>query len=335
IEKFQFSDGSYYTENNISEILNGSIVDPTDSSEDIIYGTDAMDYMEGYEGNNTYYAGKGNDYIKDGWGNDTYLYDKNQGMDVIKDSNGTDAIVFGEGLSINDVMFFRYENNMHICFKGSSDKIDVWDWFAESRYKIEKIQFADGTEMTATQAESKVLDYDVFIGKTGNDTITGTGGNDLIYGIEGNDVLYAKSGNDIIYGGSGNDIIYGDNGNDIIKGETGNDMLYGGSGNDTYESYNELNFGIDTINDSSGTDYLDLSDFKLNQADFSAFNSNSDSYIDGLRITFNSQNIINIMNYFDNSSSDDDQSSPGDGCIEYIYFSNATVEFADIQSILA
>ena len=50
--------------------------------------------------------------------------------------------------------------------------------------------------------------------------------------------------------------MYGENGNDILSGGTGHDRLNGGAGDDTY-IWN-LNDGIDTINDSEGTNRIKL-----------------------------------------------------------------------------
>jgi Ca2+-binding RTX toxin-like protein len=60
-------------------------------------------------------------------------------------------------------------------------------------------------------------------------------------------------------GGDGNDYFDGGSGNDTLTGEAGNDLLYGSSGNDAYVFDTDTPLGTDTVDDSSGLDWLDFS----------------------------------------------------------------------------
>ena len=62
-------------------------------------------------------------------------------------------------------------------------------------------------------------------------------------------------------GGDGNNRITGNAGDDCIDGGKGNDYLSGGSGSDTY--IYKKGYGIDTINDDSGHNYIEISDYNI------------------------------------------------------------------------
>jgi Ca2+-binding RTX toxin-like protein len=120
---------------------------------------------------------------------------------------------------------------------------------------------------------------------TGDDYLNGFGGNDTIYGDGYGGYGYGPTvssalGDDTIYGQDGNDYIWADAygssygyGNDYVEGGRGNDYLAGQQGDDTYAfDDTSLDFrdeiviakfanGQDTIEDPSGTDKIDFSNF--------------------------------------------------------------------------
>jgi RTX calcium-binding nonapeptide repeat (4 copies) len=105
--------------------------------------------------------------------------------------------------------------------------------------------------------------YDNLIGGSGKDFLYGDSEADWLSGGGGIDTLFGGTGNDVLIGNDGNDMLYGEVGADILAGGAGDDLLSGGSNNDTY-GYDDsgssvpLNWGRDTIADSSGVDILDF-----------------------------------------------------------------------------
>ncbi len=95
--------------------------------------------------------------------------------------------------------------------------------------------------LAAKQADSIFKSLDIFVGTSGNDTITTGGidarvfvleGDDNVNGGIGADIIYGGKGNDQLAGGASNDVIYGGLGNDYLAGNGGADTLYGGPGDD-------------------------------------------------------------------------------------------------------
>ncbi|HEY0923751.1 calcium-binding protein, partial [Rheinheimera pacifica] len=75
------------------------------------------------------------------------------GQDVINDIGGSDKIVFGEGISQGHV-HIRREGTRHIVIsllddggQPTGDQITIEEAFNDSRYRVETLEFADGSVM--------------------------------------------------------------------------------------------------------------------------------------------------------------------------------------------
>ncbi len=294
-----------------TDIINGG------SGDDRLYGDTSSSSSSG-AGNDIITGGLGNDYLSGNYGNDTYVYNLGDGLDTIHDSNGTDKIVFGEGILFNDFSYRAEGNNLRIIIGGDeSQGIIINDFFSSSSYKIETLEFADGSTVdfdgigfTLNQTSrtnnltTTIYDDVVNLLDTPNNYVNTSDGNDVINGGKYEDTIYGGKGTDIINGGSGDDSLYGDTssssssgaGNDIITGGLGNDYLSGNYGNDTYV-YN-LGDGLDTIHDTNGTDKIVFGE----GISFNDFSYRAEG--DDLRIIIGgdeSQGII-INNFFYSSS---------------------------------
>nr|QIM10433.1 hypothetical protein PlAlph_3250 [uncultured Alphaproteobacteria bacterium] len=262
------------------------------NGDDVLYGNDGNDTLNGQNGNDTLIGGVGNDSLNGGAGDDTYIYNLGDGFDTISESSGLDKIVFGEGISFDDLTFECQNDHLNIYINGDKTQgVQLYNQFYDSNCAVEIFEFANGLTVNITQIGL------TFNQHNGPETITGTSYDDVIYANGGDDTISASDGNDTIYGGSGNDTLNGQNGNDILVGGSGNDYLAGGSGNDTY-IYN-MGDGFDTILDSSGTD-------KIKFGEGISFNDLSFRVEDNhLRIIIGNdekqsiliQNIVNNNNY--------------------------------------
>ncbi|SDG43841.1 Ca2+-binding protein, RTX toxin-related [Onishia taeanensis] len=238
------------------DLLQGGIGD------DRLYGGNGADVLVGSAGNDTLYGGEGSD---------TYRFDKGWGSDVIRDIGhyrdyqaDTDVIAFGVDILPSEVAISRSGDDLILARNGSDDRIQVDNYFqndGNSRYGVETIRFAEGTEWSVADVKAQVLtptdgdDYligyasdDELQGGSGADRLEGRAGNDTLRGDEGADRLEGNEGDDLLQGGIGDDRLYGGNGADVLVGAAGNDILYGGRGSDTYRF--EHGWGADRIEDS-------------------------------------------------------------------------------------
>ena len=228
-------------------------------------------------GTNTLSGGAGDDRLEGYTGADTYQFNRGDGHDVINDygySYGmTDKIVFGEGI-LREHLSATHEGN-HIILTIADpagladDQITIESGFTHSYYKIERIEFADGDVITASELQSLA---EVVHGTEGDDTLTGTSVRDVLHGYGGNDTLtdtssssdafFGGEGNDTLTdSGSGNDVLSGGEGDDALKVRYGNNTLSGDEGNDTLtiERYDRSGqrYGTNTLSGGAGDDRLE------------------------------------------------------------------------------
>ena len=158
IEKFEFNDGTIFTD---SDIESKVAILGTDGNDNL-QGYDTNDIMYGKDGNDTIYAGEGNDTIIGGIGDDklysdsgsdTYIFNAGDGHDTISDMsmNATDldTIKFGAGISSDDLIVTRNGDNLELLFNNSTDQITIQDWYMDGmEQKIEKVELNDGSYLT-------------------------------------------------------------------------------------------------------------------------------------------------------------------------------------------
>ena len=167
-------------------------------NDDLLFGNDLANIIDGLAGNDVIAAFGGNDTVRGNFGNDYVL----AGL-------GDDRVFGGDG---NDFLFGE----------GGNDTIDG----------------ADGDDAMFGGAGNDVMTgstgNDWMYGNAGADRTNGGFGNDLHDGGAGNDIMVDGSGNDTMIGGAGADRISGGADNDFISGGAGVDRLSGGIGDDVY-----------------------------------------------------------------------------------------------------
>ena len=253
VEKLEFADGTTVplTERGFEFIQNDGADNVSGTNyDDTIYGKGGNDTIYGYSGNDTLIGGKGNDRLEGSYGDDTYIWNLGDGFDTIYDDNrgntDNDTIKFGEGISFEDLSFERDGNSLIIHVNNDRTQgIKIQDYYSSTYYKVEKLEFADGTIVETSTIAVTTDRSDALAAQN----ITGTDNNDTLTGGNFDDTLSGNSGDDVVDGGAGNDTIYGDSGNDTLIGGKGNDRLEGSYGDDTY-IWN-LGDGFDTIYDDN------------------------------------------------------------------------------------
>ncbi|RKP56661.1 calcium-binding protein [Pararobbsia silviterrae] len=116
--------------------------------EDIDATGNALDNrIVGNRGDNRLHGGAGNDVLIGGAGNDTYSFERGSGEDTIIDFDGTtgnvDMIRYGEGISSEDLWFWRVGADLEIRVAGTADRQTVKDWYGGADHRIEIVYTAD------------------------------------------------------------------------------------------------------------------------------------------------------------------------------------------------
>jgi Ca2+-binding RTX toxin-like protein len=221
--------------------------------DDVLDGGEGDDFLSGEYGNDVLDGGLGNDSLSGDLGNDLYLFGRGLGQDTIYNYDwipeDIDTLRFAQDVARSDVEIVRSGDDMVFRIKGTSDQVTVQQWMADPSYQLEKVEFGDGTVLTAQEVTDSTTEIrgtsgddglfgsriiDSLYGYEGNDWLFGNGGDDLIDGGEGNDYLIDGEGNNILYGGLGSDVLYGGAGADTLDGGLDNDYLSGGYGDDLY-----------------------------------------------------------------------------------------------------
>jgi Ca2+-binding RTX toxin-like protein len=178
---------------------------------EVVFGTQADDFITGNSLNNVIWGGLGSDFLKGGGG----------AIDILIDYRDADFVITDNLVTMtNDV-------------EGAPIQVDEY-------YDFDFIIIAGGPG-------NNLLDASAVTVAGPRITLYGMAGNDMLKGGARNDVLDGGEGDDELRGGAGNDTLRGGAGNDRLLGGAGDDDLRGGLGNDTYVFDKSENAGTDTV----------------------------------------------------------------------------------------
>ena len=189
VDEINFSDSAYNVNIDLEQGLIEKVnigIDKVQNVENIISGSGADEIR----------AGRGNNYIEGGAGNDSYFYNIGDGLDIIKDVAGEDRIVIGGDINKNDIFFNKENDDLIISFADNeTDNLTIKDHF--NNKQLERVFLENGEELVIISLN--------FIGDAGNNIIEGTINNQFVDGREGDDILGAGLGNNRLTGGLGED----------------------------------------------------------------------------------------------------------------------------------
>ncbi len=188
--------------------------------------TSGNDKIFGFNTSDTLNGGLGDDIINGDGGNDTYLYSRGDGNDVVNEGawSGTDTLQF-ININLSDVNFTQSDNDLTVHVAESS--VGAGDGGSilltssvndGSQVGVEQVAFADGTVMNRDQIHSLLL-----TSKPADETLTGFGGSDTF--------TYARGGgNDVMvegqWSGGGDTLKFIDiNPGDVKVSINGNDFV--------------------------------------------------------------------------------------------------------------
>ncbi|WP_018416252.1 calcium-binding protein [Teredinibacter turnerae] len=291
--------------------------------DDTLYADDAYGY--GNSGvRNTLAGGKGNDTIYGSFSADEYHFQLGDGVDVIVETqlasdhnypslaHEGDSLVFGEGISADNLNFVRSGNDL-VIEVAQGDQITVQNWFypytgsGQDLFKVDELIFSDGASLSFEEVENRVL----YVGTSVDDTLLGyLDRNETISGGAGADYIDGRAGDDVLLGGSGNDQLQGREGNDIYDGQDGDDkyVYHNGGGHDLIQQTGD---GFDGL-------FFEVT------ADQLTFEQDGDNLV--ITVAGDSSQQVTVENHF----------LGGDSAIDYVQPSSGTyLTAADIASIIA
>ncbi len=146
------------------DLLEGGADDDTlhgGEGQDYLDGGDNNDYLNAGQGNDILLGGdgtdilnggQGNDFLHGGSGDDVYYYNyssSNDGSDLILENEdaGYDIIKFGNGINKDSITIKQDGVNLVIGFAENEETLTIVNQFAGNKSKIEKLEFADGSEL--------------------------------------------------------------------------------------------------------------------------------------------------------------------------------------------
>ena len=143
VERFSFADGSELT--------------LADLRARLLVGSAGNERLTGFDGvNDRLSGGAGSDELIGGSGHDTYVFGHGDGQDSVLDSQGTDRIEFGIGVTRDQVRFELAGNDLVIRLSPGDDSLVLLgaaDATNNSR-AIEEFAFADGTVLSMADVQT-------------------------------------------------------------------------------------------------------------------------------------------------------------------------------------
>ena len=134
----------------LEELDGDSLLDGGDGS-DSLNDTGGASTLIGGAGDDFLFGGGGNDLLDGGMGSDEYHFAYGDGADTISDQSSdeadVDVILFGEDISVTDLVAQRDGDHLRLLVGGEEDQILLQNYYTGSS-AIDYLAFADGTELT-------------------------------------------------------------------------------------------------------------------------------------------------------------------------------------------
>ncbi|WP_422049822.1 calcium-binding protein [Shimia sp.] len=215
---------------NLTATLNPyEVIEITIVHEDVIFGTNSAEVLEGGDGEDGFDGSGGDDYINGrdgddflvgGTGDDTVIGGRNDdrlegrdGADRLYGGSGDDRLIGGDG---DD--YLRDENGRDEFVGGAgNDTASYWG----HHYGV-YVDLHTGKNNSSDTYDSI---ENLYGSNEANDTLVGSRGDNLLYGAFGDDRLYGRAGDDTLRGGDGDDYLRDENGRDVFEGGAGQDTV--------------------------------------------------------------------------------------------------------------
>ena len=211
-----------------------SLVDLLNSNYGIV-GTPERDILMGTRGNDRMRGLAAGDLLTGEAGDDTYIFDVEDGIDTINDIAGAEegnTVVLPDGSSPDHIRLSHDPNTHTLILRETETENEIrltgFDRLNPlGNRAVQSFQFGNmGTILSYEELLARGFDID---GDDNNDSLLlGTALTDRILGGNGDDILAGGIGNDLLFGGSGNDTYIFSRGDGIV---TIKDTVEFGAGN--------------------------------------------------------------------------------------------------------
>ena len=123
-------------------------------------GTSSSNSLFGNTGANTLNGGAGNDYLEGRAGGDTYLLARGHGIDTIYENETTAGVIdiaqYDATVAKEQLWFRQVSNDLEVSVIGTTDKINIANWYLGSQYRVEQFKTSDGKTLLDSQVQNLV-----------------------------------------------------------------------------------------------------------------------------------------------------------------------------------
>ncbi len=129
-----------------------------DRGNDFVYGHAGNDMLAGGKGDDLLMGGAGDDRLEGNQGADTYVFRLGDGHDTIDNCGGAgdaDRLVFGDGITLEDLCFVRDGDDLVIQLPSGEDSVTIEAWFAAPGNQVDHIEIA-GVVLSAAALEALI-----------------------------------------------------------------------------------------------------------------------------------------------------------------------------------
>ena len=260
-----------------------------------------------------------------GSGDDRYVLQSGDGLNVVIDNAGSNLVEFGPGISASDIdaaLVSGNDGNLYLAVHyTASDAVLVRQNFGDTAGDgTLTFRFSDGSQLTSAELSSREFDAPLdFRGATQALRLTGSRFDDVVIGSTRDDRIEGGDGNDRLAGDAGRDVLSGGAGDDFLVGNSGDDVLDGGIGRDIYRFHRGM--GKDLVIEGGDEQNVLLLDAGIARSDLAFERSGSDLYVH----IANARDGVRIRDYFAFSSVPswqvqfaDESATPLDGLVGII-----------------
>jgi Ca2+-binding RTX toxin-like protein len=157
-----------------------------ESGDDTLNGLHGDDYLDGGEGDDRLHGGAGtdrliggsgsdrlaggdaDDYLEGGTGSDNYQFNRDDDVDTVVESGGSDPLApgdapavdrlwFGKDIAPEQLWFEREGDALVVSLIGTRDKLRITDWYRDEGNEIEEFHTADGSVLLNTRVDQLVF----------------------------------------------------------------------------------------------------------------------------------------------------------------------------------